>query len=845
MSKFLNKLLSFAPNVGKVGVGLFLVAGSLTSCSDIDKYFETPSWLRGSIYETLEQDGNYTQFLAGAEKAGYRPLLEGKSILTVMAPNDESMKSYLSENYGKSDITELDAAELKKLIGFHLFYYSFTKEMLTNFRPDYGDGATDEQKETGAGMYYKFRSRSQDTISIEQDVIQVTDAGGAVHDSIGEPKAVYHLERYVPVLSYNIFNTKTIAADYNYNYFYPDTKFDNAGFNISNAAVTEYAVPTSNGYIYRVDRVVKPLETIYNELQKRPEYSRYFQMYNKYRTYEFSQELTDHYGNGTNLYQIMHPGLAPIALEWPVTNYQDVTALASKSYTVFPFTDKGFEDFFNDFWGKGGYSSPDDPELAEALRDLLNNSFYSQSIVFPEEITKGLIKNSSNNEAIVFDVEEVKQENRVMCANGAIYGCSTLTPPAKYGSVTGPAYQYKKYSCALSMLNRAGIGTQLGLPTLDFIMLYPSDASLYNQGGYEMKYLSDDATERTMVSTEFPNGVSSQIQASACKASIVQTVAGIDDNLIANGLDGLLSDGKNHVLRTFVDGSKVYWYIKNGKITNSIMYLDDMYYSGNPASEDDIWASLTRIQYRGSNTWSNGHCYEYNNAANKIFLRADFDGTQMRQSNFFTFMAQKQSTSADADFYGWFRLLVRAGLFNESTGAVVANNFLEYDASDVSLTLVPTTDALKQAIVDGKIPGISTTLDATADNQTFFTTLELTTDPEELKTLRTYLKSYFIPTMSASITNIPYVGWGETTSSASSNGLATFDFVQEAKGDDIVQIATCVNFYDNGSKLSVERVSKDGVKGAVRPSVVNEFPYTFQNQVVYFLDNVMPLINGK
>lgn len=844
MSKILQKLLRYVPVAGKLGVGLLFVAGSMTSCSDMEKYFEAPDWLRGSVYETLEGDGNYKLFLAGAERAGYRPILEGKSIVTVMAPNDEQMTQYLTENYGTSDINDekISPEELKKLIGFHILYYSFTKDMFSNFRTEEGDGATEEQKEKEAGMNFKFRTHSQDPISIEQMVEPVEGSTETNTQNV----SVYHLERYVPVLSYNIFNTKAINANYNYNYFFPNTTFDNAGFNVSNAAVTEYAVPTSNGYIYRVDRVVRPLETIYNELKKRPEYSRYLSMYNKYRTFEYSEELTNHYGNGTNLYQIMHPGLAPIALEWPVPNYSAVKELASRSYSLFPFTDQGFEEFFNDFWGKGGYSSPDDPELTEALRDLLMNSIYAESIVFPEEITLGRITNPlNNNEAISFNVDEVKQENRVLCANGVLYGCTNLTPPAKYGSVSGPAYQYKKYSCALSMLKRADIGGQLAMQNQRYIMLYPSDAALYQLGGYEMKLLSEEDTERTLVSTEYPTGVSSNIQRAAAKASVVQAIPGIDDDLIANGLDALLADGKNHVVRTIVDDAKVYWFIKGGKLTNSVIYTDNMKYTDNPATDDDIWASLTRIKYRNNDTWSNGHCYEYDNAAHKVFLRADYDGTLSKQSNFFNLMSQKQGNSPEAEFYGWYRLLVAAKMVNETSGAIVDANFPEYDASDLNLMFIPSTNVLKQAIVDGKVPGVTTTETAAADNTVFFSSLTLTQDAAELADLRAYIKSYFVPTMSASIVNVPFVGWDETTSAPGINGLASLDFEQKVVGDDIVQIATCINVYDNGSKLTVERVSKNGTKGAQRPAVTNEFPYIFQNQVVYFLDGVLPLINGK
>ena len=90
---------------------------------------------------------------------------------------------------------------------------------------------------------------------------------------------VFHNDRLLPVFSYRMFQTKAIDAKENYEYFYPETGWkDDDGFNVANAAVTEYAKIARNGYIYKVDRVIKPLETIYQEMKKAGKYSRINQL---------------------------------------------------------------------------------------------------------------------------------------------------------------------------------------------------------------------------------------------------------------------------------------------------------------------------------------------------------------------------------------------------------------------------------------------------------------------------------------------------------------------------------------------------------------------------------------
>ena len=309
-------------------MGLLLLSSlMLPSCSDLDEYFETPDWISGSIYQELQDDGNYGMFLRGVDLAGYQPMVNGKSILTVMAPADDAMRQYIRETYGVETVDEVPADELKKLIGFHILYYSFDKEKLINFRPVEGDGASEEEKNRGAGLYYKFRTRSQDPLSYKN--VQTKDT------------AIYHFERMMPVFSYRMFSTKGIDAKTNYEYFYPNTEWkDNSGFNVANAGVTEYADIANNGYIYKVDKVLRPVETIYKELQSAGKYTKFITEYDKYGTYTVDEEMTREYGNGTTIYQRDFTSLPNIDCEWPVKNYQNMWALSLAAFSVFAPTDK-------------------------------------------------------------------------------------------------------------------------------------------------------------------------------------------------------------------------------------------------------------------------------------------------------------------------------------------------------------------------------------------------------------------------------------------------------------------------------------------------------------------------
>lgn len=257
------------------GVALALCAG-VTSCKDddlaSDDHYKIPDWLKGNAYEVLQKDGNHSIFLRAIDLSDYREIVAGKSILTVIAPSDDAFRQYLSEK-GYSSIDELnsqDHAFLNKLVGYHLMYYAFDWNKMVNFRPMEGDGATEGASSVFAGYWYKHRTHACDPI---EDRVAIVGGGDPINIK------VYHYDLYIPVLSNRLFETRGIDAAYNYNYFFPNSKWGTptaAGiFNIANASVEGGAVVTDNGYLYNVDQVVEPLNTLYNEMDLNPKYSKF------------------------------------------------------------------------------------------------------------------------------------------------------------------------------------------------------------------------------------------------------------------------------------------------------------------------------------------------------------------------------------------------------------------------------------------------------------------------------------------------------------------------------------------------------------------------------------------
>lgn len=181
----------------------------------------------------------------------------------------------------------------------------------------------------------------------------------------------------------------------------------------------------------------------------------------------------------------------------------------------------------------------------------------------------------------------------------------------------------------------------------------------------------------------------------------------------------------------------------------------------------------------------------------------------------------------NSDFYGWINLIFKAGLANSSAGTFSFMN-------ESCMMFIPTTQAIENAIVNNKIPGVRAGSGAVVGDAAFFDNIEIDEDTE---TLEYYLKLYFIPLTTSTTTNYPYLGWGETTP----KGLITLQQDQKRVNGNIIIETTNMNIDDDGTSLYVSIIDREtGVQGTkVKVSGKYDFfPFVFEDGVVHFIEDV-------
>lgn len=712
-----------------------------TSCkTELEKYYETPSWLKGNSWQVLETKGDFKLFLTAVEKSSFKDLVQGKGLITVMAPTDKAFEKYLADK-GYTSVSDISLEELDKLIGYHLVYYSFTKEGFEDYKP-----MGIESKNLMPGTYYKFRTKSKDAISTMLD------------PATGTNKKVVHKERFLPVYSYNLFESYILDAKANYEFFYPTSTWTgDDGFNVSNASVDEYALVTDNGYVYVINQVLDPLETIYEELKKSSEYETFANAYDRFVNLIYSEEETFNYGSEDSLHFQIYSDLPPIATEWTLptplmaNDFAQLAYLSSVSYNLFAPNNAAMAGFFNQYWASY-YDKIEDVNFLPMLVLLLNHT-YNGSMLFPQQIESGEFKTDLGS-TILINREDVHFSK--MCVNGSVYGFTNVFVPTMFEKVSRPMMCDPKYNMFLDMALNSRYLMELTSDNIQFKVFYPSDSMLINNTTLQGRTLSYVNTNPKLYGAQ---AVQIEGDDGPVNMNLSQktTIAG---SHIATSL--ITSRGEESIYKTRNDYN--YLYVKGDSVFSSMLYN----------KTDRLSVPLMR---KMDTAYSNGEAYELLGENASALVPEPNQFKSIISSNFYP------------EEFTYFKALLDASGIDKTTPPF---NFLQ---GERYIVLVPSDPAILQGIMDNKIP--------------------MSPSTEVAK----FLKNYFIRVNESNLLDYPFSGTGVSKDLISFGVNAAGDpvkfklsddgtnlIVTDAKGNEVKILSFFPKIYADGAAYLLDGI---------------------------------------
>jgi len=463
MMKSLRLFLAAIAAVGMI-VGM-------VGCSDHQERYEDPPWLGGSSIETLEERGNYTEFLKLMEKANYTDPIS-KQLFTLFVPSDEAFRTYF-QSIGKSSVDDLTKDEAVQLFTLHVL-----RNPRSRFQLIYEYAWSELQGPKGEYASLFHRKATPSTSIPYKETIKY------VPGREGEEVLMYTGEKNVPLFTYEFFGD--FGGDRegsDYLYMYPGSTWalnypsSIKGMNWHNAMVIpnplipeELEVRTASGFIYFLDRVVPPMPSIEEYLLANPDkYGLYYDILQRFAAYG-GQKIDE---QKRVLYRKSYDLVFNLAEErGPSTN----TAVPPQNmWSAFIPTNTVMQDYLDNTVLKY-YPSLDSVPLV-TLYYILQTQL-SGSLAVISKLEKGYF--NSFGDAVTITRSDIR--SGYMCSNGVVYEMNKVLEPNVFTCVPGLLFIDKNYSTMLFALNQANMLSSLSNPESDVTVFASTNEKLEEYG---------------------------------------------------------------------------------------------------------------------------------------------------------------------------------------------------------------------------------------------------------------------------------------------------------------------------------------------------------------------------
>lgn len=444
---------------------------SVTSCKDDYIYDDhEPDYLGSSIYEYLQQQGNFTNMLRLIDDLGYRETLTKTGSKTLFPANDEAFGRFYQNNpYGAGSYEDLTVSQKRVIMNASMIDMAYLSDMLPN---------TTNQENTdngGKGQALRRTTSASDmdsVLSVPGAELPATRfwerfAAGKVFLS-GQAAMMVH---FTPQM---MAARGITSSDFNTIFGEP---YSGSDIYINNVRVKHADIICKNGYIHEMEEVVIPSNTMAEAIGKQSNTKIFYALMEKFSApyYEPSVDASvKEYYNGSTALRPVIPGLSASDSVFVKRYFNETTASTGPrnenltSYgmlyydpnnttfggnsdmgVMFVPTDEAMMEYFNG--SEGGY-----------LRDA-----YGTWDNVPTDLVAAFIKNHqkrsfmaslphlwptlTDETSYAIKLNEGNVVNTIPTSNGVVYVINKVIPPIDYKGtyasvLTAPNTQVMKWA---------------------------------------------------------------------------------------------------------------------------------------------------------------------------------------------------------------------------------------------------------------------------------------------------------------------------------------------------------------------------------------------------------------
>ena len=631
---YMKAKLYFSGSLSKWLLGAMIAVGGLTACEGYDLAEEDPSWLGSSIYEYLQDNGNYTNMVRIIDDLGYRDVLAKTGSKTLFVGNDDAFgEFYKKNNWGVHSYDQLSLAQKKMILFGSMINNSCQVAYLSS-----SEGPTE-----GDCMRRKTSSSAYDSVPVLTPSEMPDNPYWARYRKEGKPIVCMSDITTKPMIHFveAFLENKLITnPDCNFLFNY-ETERQPGDANVNGVLMTEQNIKCSNGFIHGMQHVLTPLPNMADLITYNPHTQGYAKLLNRFcAPYYAGDEATREYNrlynaNIDSLFEKRYfsersQGGQPLDLtpdEGPVNGllkfdpawnqfYSATTnstsanvALQENMGVMLVPSDEALNRYWNEGAGKvlkdyyGSWENVPDKVISKMINVNMLNSFTNS---VPSKFSTVL--NDANDE---LGLETQYVDSVLFACNGAVYLTNKVFNPVAYISVTFPALVNETMNILYWGVEQNGFDVYLNSQNTYYSLFIPNNNAL-------LEYVDPCSYGKTMTQLfRFHYDATAQTEEKKVRASIwnydtatgevLDSISEASTSQILNRLKDILD---THIVIGNVEDGNTFYQTKGGsmvKVANASAGTGGMTVQGGLQIEEG--KSVPVVQIYDESYEGNGKTY--------------------------------------------------------------------------------------------------------------------------------------------------------------------------------------------------------------------------------------------
>ncbi|MBR1521519.1 MAG: fasciclin domain-containing protein [Bacteroidaceae bacterium] len=439
---------------------LFAMCGATYSCKDDYTLDDSnPSWLGSSIYEYLESQGNYTNFVKLINDLDYKEVLARTGSKTLFVADDDAFATFYQTNaWGVRSYDQLTRSQKKLLLNTAMINNAYLLEMMSstpagsdeNAQPDKGQAL---RRVTASDVTDSVPHLFADDLPISYNPDDV-DYWARFRNN---DKGIYMaLDATTPMITHFLaaqMSNKNIT-DEDFHIITGETR-EKTDAHIYSSKVLEQDITCQNGYINRLDKVLLNPQNMAEVLRTNGDTKIFSHLIDRFSAPFYSSDLTNRYrliyGNDVDsvfqkrYFAIRSQGNAALYSDAgtdPVGNPNGNTVFDANSNKPLPF-DPGWNTYVADAktteeQDMGVIFAPSDQKLMEYFFSSEGGGRFLVKAYAPDMLDK-ITENTTDLQLVYKAIDQIPRQTIRALLNNLMKESFISSVPSKFETIKNSA----------------------------------------------------------------------------------------------------------------------------------------------------------------------------------------------------------------------------------------------------------------------------------------------------------------------------------------------------------------------------------------------------------------------